>query len=112
MKRRCSSKSAFLNLRGLVGLFLVLAGASLALLGPEALSATASSFAKARQEYRALNYGSDEALADLSKQKFKPVCASARFETIRPRTTQKLDEDRQTISHDPSTKTPHIRQIE
>jgi hypothetical protein len=107
MKRRCGSQSAFLNLRVLVGLFIFLAGASLALVGSEALSATASSFVKAEQEYRALNYGSDEALADLSKQKFKPVCASARFETARPHTTRKLGEDRQTISRDPGTKTPH-----
>jgi hypothetical protein len=55
MKQRRGSQSAFLNLR----LFIVLAGVSLALLGPGASSEPASSFAKAQQKYETPNYGSD-----------------------------------------------------
>jgi hypothetical protein len=59
MKQRCGSQSAFVNLRVLIGLFVVLAGASLALLGSGALSASSSSFAKAQPKYETPNYGSD-----------------------------------------------------
>jgi hypothetical protein len=59
MKQRCCSQSAFVNLRVLIGLFIVLAGASLALLGSGALAASSPSFVEAQQKYSALNYGGD-----------------------------------------------------
>jgi hypothetical protein len=71
MKQRCGSQSAFVNLRVLIGLFIVLAGASLALLGSGALAASSPSFVKTQQKYSALNYGGDPlVLRDLTVPKF------------------------------------------
>ena len=55
----CNSRSAFLNLRTVLGVCIVLAGASRASLGADASSPSSSSFAKAQLNYRPLNYGSD-----------------------------------------------------
>src|SRR5438874_4060603 len=51
MKKKKSSQSAFFNLRVLIGLFIVLAGVFLALLGFAAFSAPAASMAQAQQNY-------------------------------------------------------------
>src|SRR6267142_4886450 len=52
MKKKCTAQSAFFNLRVLIGLFIVLAGASLALLGSGVSSPSGSSSAKAQQKYQ------------------------------------------------------------
>jgi hypothetical protein len=52
MKKRSPSQFAFFNLRVLIGLFIILAGASLALLGSGTSSASLS-FAKAQMKKRA-----------------------------------------------------------
>src|SRR5438093_8118111 len=49
--RRSLGQSAFFNLRVLIGLFIVLAGVFLALLGFAAFSAPAASMAQAQQNY-------------------------------------------------------------
>ena len=51
MKKKSSNRSAFFNLRVLIGLSIILAGISLALLGSGAFSASAASSAKAQQKY-------------------------------------------------------------
>jgi hypothetical protein len=51
MKKKSSNRSAFFNLRVLIGLSIILAGISLALEGSGAFSASAASSAKAQQKY-------------------------------------------------------------
>jgi hypothetical protein len=63
MKRRCGSQSAFFNLRVLIGLFTVLAGACPALLGSDVSSGSSSISAKAQQKY--LNYESNPLIPPL-----------------------------------------------
>src|SRR5713101_6213961 len=50
MKKKSASQSAFFNLRVLIGLFIVLAGVFLALVGFGAFSALAASMAQAQQK--------------------------------------------------------------
>src|SRR6185369_1397000 len=52
MKKTSTSKSAFFNLRVLIGLFTILAGVSLALLGLGAFSANAASSAPTKQKQK------------------------------------------------------------
>src|SRR5206468_5529680 len=52
MKKHFTSKSAFFNLRVLIGLFILLAGVSLALLGLGAFSAIAAGSAQAQQKQK------------------------------------------------------------
>src|SRR5438094_9481153 len=52
MKKKCTAQSAFFNLRVLIGLFIVVAGVSLALLGSGASSPSGSTSAKAQQKYQ------------------------------------------------------------
>src|SRR6266496_5486801 len=52
LARRLVGEGGFFNLRVLIGLFMVLAGVSLALLGSGASSPSGSSSAKAQQEYQ------------------------------------------------------------
>src|SRR5256886_14079075 len=52
MNKRRIGQSAFFSLRVLIGLFMVLAGVSLALLGSGASSPSGSSSAKAQQKYQ------------------------------------------------------------
>jgi hypothetical protein len=59
MKNNCTSRSVLVSPRVLVGLFVILAGISLALLGSGAFSVSASSFGEAQQKYHSFNYGSD-----------------------------------------------------
>ena len=55
MKKKSASRSAFFNLRVLIGLFIVLAGVFLALAGLGTFSASASSSAKAQQKHKIIN---------------------------------------------------------
>ena len=55
MKKKSASKSAFFNLRVLIGLFLVLAGVFLALLGFGTFSAITASSAQAQQKQKIIN---------------------------------------------------------
>src|SRR5438445_9163017 len=55
MKKKSASQSAFLNLRVLIGLFIVLAGVFLALAGLGTFSAITASSAQAQQKYRIIN---------------------------------------------------------
>src|ERR1051326_6524570 len=50
MKKKSASRSAFFNLRVLIGVFVVLTGVFLALAGFGTFSASASNFLKARQK--------------------------------------------------------------
>src|SRR5437879_13750966 len=53
MKKNSTSRSAFLTVRVLIGLLIILAGVSLAVLGSRASSSpSGSNFAKAQQEYQ------------------------------------------------------------
>ena len=52
MKKKCTAQFAFFNLRVLIGLFILVAGVSLALLGSDASSPSGSSSAKAQQKYQ------------------------------------------------------------
>ena len=52
MKKKSASKSAFFNLRVLIGVFIVLAGVFLALLGLGAFSANAASSAQTQQKQK------------------------------------------------------------
>jgi hypothetical protein len=56
MKKKSASQSAFFNLRVLIGLFTVLAGVFLALVGFGAFPAAPASTAKAQQRYNAQKY--------------------------------------------------------
>ena len=55
MKKKSASQSAFLNLRVLIGLFIVLAGVFLALAGLGTFSAITASSAQAQQKYKIIN---------------------------------------------------------
>ena len=55
MKKKSSSRSAFFNLRVLIGLFIVLAGVFLALAGLGTFSAITASSAQAQQKYKIIN---------------------------------------------------------
>ena len=55
MKKKSASRSAFFNLRVLIGLFIVLAGVFLALAGLGTFSAIAASSAKAQQKHKIIN---------------------------------------------------------
>src|SRR5436305_2954934 len=55
MKKKSASKSAFFNLRVLIGLFIVLAGVFLALAGFGTFSAIAANSLKAQQKTKSLN---------------------------------------------------------
>jgi hypothetical protein len=55
MKRKSTSQSAFFNLRVLIGLFVVLAGAFLALIGLGTFSGLTASSAQAQQNHRIIN---------------------------------------------------------
>jgi len=55
MKRKSASRSAFFNLRVLIGLCMVLAGVFLALLGLGAFSAITASSAQAQQKHKIIN---------------------------------------------------------
>src|SRR6266516_1600973 len=55
MKKKSASQSAFFNLRVLIGLFIVLAGVSLALVGFGTFSAVTASSAQAQQKHKIIN---------------------------------------------------------
>ena len=55
MKKKSASKSAFFNLRVLIGLFVALAGISLALVGLNAFTANKASNAQAQQAPKIVN---------------------------------------------------------
>src|SRR6266704_4111834 len=55
MKKKSASKSAFFNLRVLIGLFIVLAGVFLALAGFGTFSAIAANSLKAQQKHKIVN---------------------------------------------------------
>ena len=55
MKKKSTSRSAFLNLRVLIGLFIVLAGAFLALIGFGTFSGLTANSAQAQQKHRIIN---------------------------------------------------------
>ena len=55
MKKKSSSQSAFFNLRVLIGLFIVLAGAFLALIGLGTFSGLTASSAQAQQNHKIIN---------------------------------------------------------
>jgi hypothetical protein len=55
MKKKSASRSAFFNLRVLIGLFILLAGVFLALAGLGTFSVSASSSAKAQQKHKIIN---------------------------------------------------------
>src|SRR5215471_18590336 len=55
MKKKSTSRSAFFNVRVLIGLFVVLTGVFLALAGLGTFSASASSSAKAQQKHKIIN---------------------------------------------------------
>src|SRR6266446_6798809 len=55
MKKKSASRSAFFNLRVLIGLFTVLTGVFLALAGLGTFSASASNSAKAQQKHKIID---------------------------------------------------------
>src|SRR6266481_1948518 len=55
MKKKSTSQSAFFNLRVLIGLFVVLAGAFLALIGLGTFSGLTASSAQAQQNHKIIN---------------------------------------------------------
>ena len=55
MKKKSASRSAFFNLRVLIGLFIVLAGVFLALIGLGTFSAITASSAQAQQKHKIIN---------------------------------------------------------
>ena len=55
MKKKSASQSAFLNLRVLIGLFIVLAGVFLALIGLGTFSGLTANSAKAQQPHKIIN---------------------------------------------------------
>ena len=55
MKKKSASRSAFFNLRVLIGMFILLAGVSLALAGLGTFSANASRSAQAQQKHKIIN---------------------------------------------------------
>src|SRR5437667_846777 len=55
MKKKSTSQSAFFNLRVLIGLFIVLAGVFLALIGLGTFSGLTASSAKAQQTHKIIN---------------------------------------------------------
>ena len=55
MKKKSASRSAFFNVRVLIGLFVVLAGVFLALAGTGTFSAIAASSAKPKQKHKIIN---------------------------------------------------------
>ncbi len=55
MKKKSTSKSAFFNLRVLIGLFVVLAGVFLALAGLGTFSAITASSAQAQQKHKIID---------------------------------------------------------
>ena len=55
MKKKSASRSAFFNLRVLIGVFILLAGVSLALAGLGTFSANASRSAQAQQKHKIIN---------------------------------------------------------
>src|SRR5437867_9302597 len=57
MKKKSASRSAFFNLRVLIGLFVVLTGAFLALIGLGTFSGLTASSAKAQQAHKIINVG-------------------------------------------------------
>src|SRR5213594_4813959 len=59
MKKRTISQSAFFNLRVLIGLFIVLAGALLALAGLGAFSALTATMAQAQQKHKIITNSKD-----------------------------------------------------
>ncbi len=59
MKKKSTAKSAFFNLRVLIGLCIVLVGVSLALAGLGVFSATAQSIGQALQKYKVITSSSD-----------------------------------------------------
>src|SRR6266487_995 len=55
MKKKSTSQSAFFNLRVLIGLFIVLAGVFLALIGLGTFSGLTASSAQAQQKHKIIN---------------------------------------------------------
>ena len=55
MKKKSASRSAFFNLRVLIGLFIVLAGVFLALIGLGTFSGLTASSAQAQQKHKIIN---------------------------------------------------------
>src|SRR5260370_38629597 len=55
MKKKSASRSAFFNLRVLIGLFIVLAGVVLALIGLGTFSGLTASSAQAQQKHKIIN---------------------------------------------------------
>src|SRR6201993_3448768 len=55
MKKKSASQSAFLNLRVLIGLFVVLTGVFLAIIGLGTFSGLTASSAKAQQTHKIIN---------------------------------------------------------
>ena len=55
MKKKSASRSAFFNLRVLIGLFMVLAGVFLALIGLGTFSGLTASSAQAQQKHKIIN---------------------------------------------------------
>src|SRR6478609_7668051 len=55
MKKKSASRSAFFNLRVLIGLFIVLAGVFLALIGLGTFSGLTASSAQAQQRHKIIN---------------------------------------------------------
>ncbi len=79
MKKKSASKSAFFNLRVLIGLFIALAGISLALVGLDAFTANRASNAPAQQDPKSST--SQGFLLDLTVRRFTSL-ASTRWRAL------------------------------